>query len=200
MSNMSTLKNTHLHPRSTRNFMSAMATVTDGLAFFEVPSAGGIICETYYKIAGSLTDGKRPLLVLHGGPGSTHDYTLPLVHLHTTYGIPLIFYDQLGSGRSTHLKEKMGDTTFWTEELFMDELDNLIKVLGLSEFNVLGHSWGGMLAMRWAARRQAGGLRRLVVSNSPASMPLFVEGAMRLRKELPEAVQASCISTWLRTR
>ncbi|KAI0085706.1 Alpha/Beta hydrolase protein [Irpex rosettiformis] len=161
-------------------------------------------CQTFYKIYGSLsctsppTAGKHPLIIVHGGPGSTHDYVLPLVFLHTKYNIPLVFYDQLGSGESTHLPEKSGELgkAFWTEEVFMDQLDSLVKHLGLETqddgdkvYDILGHSWGGMLIMRWAARRQPKGLRKLVVSNSPASMELFVEGTLKLRKELPEEVQ-----------
>ncbi|KAI0697175.1 Alpha/Beta hydrolase protein [Cytidiella melzeri] len=85
----------------------------------------------------------------------------------------------------------MGDEGFWVEELFMDELDNLLKVIGLEggRYDVLGHSWGGMLAMRWAGTRQRQGLRKLVVSCSPASMGLLVEGTVQLRRELPRDIQ-----------
>ncbi len=79
----------------------------------------------------------------------------------------------------------------------MDQLDSLILFIGLEKeqegggYDVLGHSWGGMLAMRWVARRQPRGLRRLVVSNSPASMELFVKGALKLREKLPEDIRVS---------
>lgn len=79
----------------------------------------------------------------------------------------------------------------------MDQLDSLIVFLGLGKtekeegYDVLGHSWGGMLAMRWVARRQPKGLKKLVVSNSPASMELFVKGALKLREKLPEDIRVS---------
>ena len=60
--------------------MAAAVAFTEGFAQFKAPSTGGIACETYYKIAGSLTDGKRPLVILHGGPGSTHDYARDTYH------------------------------------------------------------------------------------------------------------------------
>lgn len=58
------------------------------------------------------------------------------------HSIPIVFYDQIGNGESTHIKDKPAD--FWNPELFMDELDNLLKHLGIYEnFDLLGHSWGG---------------------------------------------------------
>lgn len=101
-------------------------------------------CQTWYKIVGDLETPAVPLILLHGGPGASHDYLLPLVDL--APATPLIFYDQLGNGRSTHLPEKNGDEKFWTVELFMKELDNLIKHLGLQDrpIDVYGQSWGGV--------------------------------------------------------
>ncbi|KAK6828338.1 proline-specific peptidase [Apiospora arundinis] len=71
------------------------------------------------------------------------------------YGIPVVFYDQIGCGRSTHLRDRMKDDSFWTFDLFIAELDNLIDHLQLRDrgFYLLGQSWGGMLAGMFAARR-----------------------------------------------
>lgn len=127
---------------------------------------------------------------IHGGPGACHDYLLPLTDL--TPATPLVFYDQIGNGRSTHLPEKNGDEAFWTTELFKDELDNLIAHLGLAErpIDVYGHSWGGMLAAEWAATpSRSANLRRLVISNSLASMDAWRVGITKLRKQLPKDVQ-----------
>ncbi|EEB93073.1 hypothetical protein MPER_08321 [Moniliophthora perniciosa FA553] len=85
---------------------------------------------------------------------------------------PLIVYDQIGGGKSTHYSNKMGDTSFWTEELFVRELDNLINHLGVSDGYILcGHSWGGTLAARHAVR-QPKGLKKLVLMSAPADMKL----------------------------
>lgn len=162
--------------------------VTEGEIDFHVPAAGKP-CKTWYKVFGDLSSGKRPLVLLHGGPGATHFYLLPLKALAKQYGIPVVFYDQLGNGNSTHLQEKNGDTDFWTEELFRDELTNLLKALGINkDYDLLGQSWGGMLGSAFASYRPAG-LHRLIISNSPASMPLWMVACNKLREGLPKDVQ-----------
>ncbi len=143
--------------------------------------------QTWYRVTGDLeTASKAPVVVLHGGPGATHNYTLRMARL-SEQGWPVIHYDQLGAGLSTHLPEKGAD--FWTVELFLDELDNLLTGLGLSSgYHVIGQSWGGMLGAEHAIHRPAG-LRSLVIADSPASMDLWVAEANRLRDDLPPEVQ-----------
>ncbi|MGW6461755.1 proline iminopeptidase-family hydrolase [Streptomyces sp. NPDC055078] len=143
---------------------------------------------TYYRIT---TDTRsagrsgRPLVVVHGGPGCTHDYLLSLTDL-VSPERPVIHYDQLGNGRSTHLPDRPRE--FWTVELFLRELDRLLHTLGIGDYDLLGQSWGGMLAAEHAVRRPAG-LHRLVIANSPASMELWSAEAARLRGTLPREVQ-----------
>jgi L-proline amide hydrolase len=99
-------------------------------------------------------------------------------------------YDQLGCGHSTHLPEKNGDGDFWTVDLFLSELDNLLSHLGIqNDYDLLGQSWGGMLGASHAIR-QPKGLNKLVIADSPASMALWVEAAEKLRQQLPPDVQA----------
>ena len=143
--------------------------------------------ETWYRIEGELGGGPAPLVALHGGPGAVHDYLLPLVDL-AREGRAVVFYDQLGNGRSTHLPERKGDGDFWTPELFVRELANLIRHLGLERHHVLGQSWGGFLAQEYALTQPAG-LRSLVLSNTAASFPDFLAECNRLRTELPADVQ-----------
>ncbi|KAG2749131.1 proline-specific peptidase [Suillus brevipes Sb2] len=163
--------------------------VREGEADFNVPGAGKP-CKTWYKVYGTLPHPQNPpLVVLHGGPGSTHEYLDILSELTRLFDVPVILYDQLGNGRSTHLPEKNGDVDFWTVQLFVDELHNLLNHLSIHDnYDVLGHSWGGMLASDFATR-QPKGLRKLVISDSPASMALWVKGANELRKGLPQEVQ-----------
>lgn len=142
--------------------------------------------ETWYRITGDLGSGRTPLVVVHGGPGCTHDYVLSIAAL-AEEGRPVIHYDQVGAGNSTHLREKGAD--FWTVDLFLDELDNLLKHLGIQDsYHLLGQSWGGMLGAEHAIRQPAG-LRSLVISNSPASMALWVSEAQELRSELPDELR-----------
>lgn len=142
--------------------------------------------KTWYRITGNLDSGRTPLVVAHGGPGGTHDYLLTIADIARSRR-PVIHYDQLGSGRSTHLRENGAD--FWTVELFLDELQNLLEGLGIvDDYHLLGQSWGGMLGAEHAIRRPKG-LRSLVISNSPASMTLWLAAAAEMRALLPPDVQ-----------
>jgi pimeloyl-ACP methyl ester carboxylesterase len=112
-------------------------------------------CHTWYKVVGNLESNATPLVTLHGGPGVCHELLGPLTDLNTQHGIPVIFYDQIGNGKSTHLREFDGDAPFWTaaEEKFVKELENLVKYFGLhtTGFDLYGQSWGGLLGARYAS-------------------------------------------------
>jgi L-proline amide hydrolase len=159
----------------------AMTDVVEGFAPFGE-------WKTWYRITGDLNAGKTPLVVAHGGPGCTHDYVLALAKLAET-GRPVVHYDQIGAGRSTHMPERGGD--FWTVDLFLDELTNLLTFLGINDrYFLLGQSWGGMLGAEHGIRQPAG-LKALVISNSPASMALWSSEAKILRSELDPDVEAA---------
>ncbi|KAI1130218.1 proline-specific peptidase [Nemania abortiva] len=160
--------------------------VLEGEVNLEAPN-GGKPGSTWYKVYGNINSTVPALIALHGGPGAGHEYLSPLTNLYHKYGIPIVFYDQVGCGKSTHYREKRGDTSFWTFDLFIQELDNLVDHLKLREngFCVLGQSWGGMLGAVYATRHPKG-LRRLIIASSPASVPLYVVGNDQLRSELPK--------------
>jgi L-proline amide hydrolase len=146
--------------------------------------------ETWYRIVGELDPDaeQTPLVICHGGPGAAHDYCEPIADLSRS-GRACVLYDQLGCGRSEHLRDAPAD--FWTPQLFRDELVELTRHLGIERrYAVLGQSWGGMLAMEHALDHPPG-LRGIVVADSPASMRLWVEEANRLRADLPPEVQAT---------
>lgn len=141
--------------------------------------------ETWYTVRGDLSGGTPPLIVLHGGPGCTHDYVLAFGDIADT-GRPVVLYDQIGNGQSTHLRDKGPE--FWTVDLFIAELENLIDHLGARDgYHVLGQSWGGMLGAEFAVR-QPKGLISLVIADSPASMELWVQEANKLKAALPADV------------
>jgi L-proline amide hydrolase len=151
----------------------------------------GDTAETWYRVDGDLRpddpDSPAPLVALHGGPGATHDYLLALADL--ADGRPVVFYDQIGNGRSTHYPERGAD--FWTVELFVRELHNLVDGLGIAgRHHVLGSSWGGFLAQEYALT-QPPGLRSVVLADTAASFPDFLAEANRLRTELPPEVEAT---------
>lgn len=142
--------------------------------------------ETWYRVTGDLNSDKPPVFLLHGGPGAAHNY-IDSYKLLANDGRAVIHYDQLGCGNSTLLPDKGGD--FWTPQLFVDELENLVDHLGQRQaFHVLGQSWGGMLAAEYGVRRPQG-LKSLTIANSPASMELWVSEAMRQRKDMPQDIQ-----------
>ncbi|TSD76597.1 alpha/beta fold hydrolase [Pseudomonas sp. KBS0710] len=144
---------------------------------------------TWFRVTGDLKSGRLPLIVAHGGPGCTHDYVDSFKDLADT-GRAVVHYDQLGNGRSTHLRDAPAD--FWNVELFLAELNNLIEHLHIREYALLGQSWGGMLGAEHAVRQPAG-LKALIIANSPASMELWCAAAHELRQALPAEVQATLL-------
>ena len=133
------------------------------------------------------SDEKSPLVVLHGGPGAAHNYAHPIADLLTNLGRPVLLYDQIGCGKSSHHQNAPED--FWTIDLFLTELDLLLDHLKIhGDFHLLGHSWGGMLGMEYAVRKPEG-LKGLIIANSTPSMQLWVKEADRLRLTLPESIQ-----------
>ena len=142
--------------------------------------------QTWYRVDGELgADGPAPLVVLHGGPGATHDYLTPLAEL-ARDGRAVVLYDQVGNGRSTHHPDRGAD--YWSVDLFVRELANLLEHLGIADrYHVLGQSWGGFLAQEHAITQPLG-LRSLVLSNTALSFPDFVAEANRLRLDLPPGV------------
>ncbi|KAL4257775.1 peptidase S33 family protein [Pleurotus pulmonarius] len=163
--------------------LSPMTKETTGHAPFRV---GQETYQTWYKVVGELGAGHRPIVCLHGGGGMTHHYMLPHIALNLRLGVPVVFYDQLGNGESTHLPDAPKD--FWKPDLWVDELHNLLLHLGISDdFDLLGNSWGGMLAAHFATTQTNPGLKSLIVSNSPASIPLLKGATEALIDRYPDA-------------
>ncbi|HRP34714.1 MAG TPA: proline iminopeptidase-family hydrolase [Gammaproteobacteria bacterium] len=126
---------------------------------------------------------RRPLLCIHGGPGLGMAYLQPLEEMHTT-GRQVVFYDQLGCGGSDHPGTDFG----WSLELFLDELDAVRAAAGLDTCHLLGHGWGGMLALEHALRRPAG-IASLVLSSAVASVPQWRRELVTLVAALPEEIR-----------
>src|SRR5215468_5206547 len=105
--------------------------------------ANGVLI--YYKIIGRGT----PLMIVHGGPGASHDYFLPyLLPLARTNKV--VFIDERGSGRS----EKLEDASKYTVENMADDVEAVRQALNLGKINLLGHSYGGVLAQAYALKYQ----------------------------------------------
>jgi L-proline amide hydrolase len=146
--------------------------------------------ETWYRVVGDLhRDGAgAPVVICHGGPGLTHDYLTSVAELSRS-GRACVLYDQFGSGRSGHRRD--APVEFWTVELFVRELEALVEHLGIADaYHVIGHSWGGMLALELALRHRPG-LRRIVVADAFASARTYSSEVGRLVRELPADVRAT---------
>jgi L-proline amide hydrolase len=152
-------------------------------------AAAAIEGETAYWIWGDFSSNKLPLIVLHGGAGMPHSYMLPISLVSLDFGTPVVMYDQIGCGESTRFRERKGDETTWTPELFIAELENVIAALGIKQFDLMGHSWGAALAGVFAIRKQPPGLRKLIICNTPTDLVRLAESSAHLRKQMPSGVQ-----------
>lgn len=137
----------------------------------------------YRSVGGGGKDEHVPLMILHGGPGAPHDYLENLQELATDRQ-RVIFYDQLGCGRS----DKPDEPERWRIPRFVAEVDMVRGALGLERVHILGQSWGGMLAIEYALA-QPKGLASLILANTTSSIPLWVAEANRLRADLPPDMQ-----------
>ncbi len=138
--------------------------------------------KTWYKIVGANKKG-IPLLVLHGGPGASHDYLAPLEAL--TDGRPVVFYDQLGCGSS----DKPDDASLWTIERFVEELQQIREALGLKEVHIFGQSWGAALAVDYMLAKQPKGVVSLVLSGPLLSTSRWIEDQKNYLSEFPKDIQ-----------
>ena len=131
---------------------------------------------------------KIKLLLLSGGPGCSHEYFECMESFLPAVGIEIIYYDQIGTG----LSDNPNDTTMWDLPRYVEEVEQVRKALNLNKdnFYLLGHSWGGILAMQYALKYQDN-LKGLVISNMMASCPKYGEYSKVLQKQLnPEVLKS----------
>ena len=134
----------------------------------------------WYRIVGS--GNKTPLLLLHGGPGSSSYYLNPLKELSADR--PVIFFDQLGCGRSSRIT----DTSLMTLDNYVDEVEQLKKALGITTYFLYGHSWGTMLGIDYYLKHPEG-IKAIVFGSPLFSTDLWINDAKVLIKTLPHSVQ-----------
>jgi len=128
--------------------------------------------------------GETKVLLLHGGPGASHDYLENFADHLPQAGYELYLYDQLGSWRS----DQPDDPSLWTIERFREEVETVRQALGLDNFVLVGQSWGGMLGIEYALKYQDH-LKGLVISNMVASIPRYAAYVNELRRRMdPEKV------------
>jgi proline iminopeptidase len=140
---------------------------------------------TYYRIVGEASD-KAPLLLLHGGPGSTHNYFEVLDCMADT-GRQVISYDQIGCGNS-YLD---GHPELWTQQTWIDELIAIREYLHLDTVHILGQSWGAMQAIAYAIDQKPTGIKSLILSSGHASSSLWASEQHRLIHYMSREDQAA---------
>ena len=148
---------------------------TPGEGYVNVP--GG---KVWYRVVGEGPG--TPLVVLHGGPGAPSYYLESLARLGAER--PVVFYDQLGAGRSDH----PSDTTLWRIPRFMAELDSVRAQLGLTQIHLLGHSWGSMLATDYLLGG-ATGVESVILASPALSVARWEADADTLILTLPDSLQ-----------
>lgn len=141
----------------------------------------------YRIVGGGAEHEKTPLLTLHGGPGVPHDYITDMAAL-ASENRRVIFYDQLGCGRS----DQPNNPAMWTIERSVAEIDTVRHALGLEQVHLWGQSFGGLFALEYALS-QPSGLVSLILASSTSSIPLWIAEANRLREALPPEVQATLL-------
>ncbi len=139
----------------------AQAKDSSYAAKMRAPGVKMITVDGKYKVwTQKVGKGKIKLLLLHGGPANTHEYLENFPEYLAKEGVEIYFYDQLGSYHS----DQPRDTAIWRIGRFVDEVEQVRRALKLRRFYLLGHSWGGLLALEYAARYPRH-LRGLIVSN-----------------------------------
>lgn len=172
--------------QSGATLLGATLATSATAAFAAAPQAEGYATvpggRIFWRKFGS--GGKTPLLTLHGGPGSSHNYLLPLQALADER--PVIFYDQLGCGRA----DAPEDESVYSIQRSVDEVDAVRDALDLERVILLGHSWGALLAVEYLCQGRGKGVDRLILSGAMASIPQVMAGFDRLFATMPDGWSA----------
>lgn len=138
--------------------------------------------KVWYRIVGE--GNKTPLLLLHGGPGVPSYYLNPLAAL--AKDRPVIFYDQLGCGRS----DRITDSSLLTVEKFVEQVEEIRKALGFEKFYLYGQSWGTMLGMDYYLK-YPDRIKALIFSSPALNIHTWTNDADKLISTLPDSVQSA---------
>jgi proline iminopeptidase len=141
-----------------------------------IPVVGGKY-KVWTKKVGS---GSVKVLILHGGPGFSHEYLEALESFLPQAGIEMYYYDQLGCNNS----DQPDDPSLWTLARYTEEVEEVRRGLGLDQFVLFGHSWGGILAMEYALHYQQH-LRGLVISDMTAGTQSYLKRTALIKRQLP---------------
>jgi len=152
----------------------------------------GVPAETWYTVFGDLENTNQvPLIVAHGG-AATHHYLTSLSQLTTEYSIPIVLYDQLGFGLSSHFPAEAGNAEFWTVNLFVEQLKELVKYLKIADkYDFMGHSFGTVMGLEISSAQQnsSSGMRKQVLYSPAASVELLNDMMEVRREKAPKEIR-----------
>ncbi|SEK35003.1 proline iminopeptidase [Roseateles sp. YR242] len=159
------------------------ATVPDGLNPVGVRTAGvrlvPVVGGKYKVWTKRVGNGATKVLLLHGGPAFSHEYLEAIAAFLPEAGYEIYFYDQLGVNNS----DQPDDTSLWTVPRYLEEVEEVRRALGLDQFVLFGHSWGGVLAIEYALKHPLA-LKGLVISNMVAGMQAYLQRINHLKTTL----------------
>jgi proline iminopeptidase len=138
-----------------------------------------ITVDGHRVVAYSFGSGSETVLCLNGGPGLACDYLREAHSCLIDHGYRVVAFDQLGTGKS----DRSDDTSLWTIERYVGEVETVRQALGLGKVHLLGHSWGGWLAIDYALTHHDA-LKSLILEDTVADMPHLVGELNRLRGAL----------------
>ncbi|MBX2976031.1 MAG: proline iminopeptidase-family hydrolase [Ignavibacteriaceae bacterium] len=150
---------------------------SDNVGFIEVE--GGKI---WYKLINPNSN-KCPLIVIHGGPGATHDYLESIADINDNR--PILFYDQLGSGNS----DRPNNDNLWNIDRFLDELATIINYFNFGAVHLLGQSWGTMIAVDYLLRTNDSRVKSIILSAPCLSTELWMKDQRNYLSNLEIEVQ-----------
>ena len=160
-------------PRSQRDDLNPTGIRTAGIRL--VPVVNG----TYKVWTKKLGSGSVKVLLLHGGPGFSHEYLEAMESFLPQSGIEMYYYDQLGCNNS----DQPDDPSLWTLPRYVEEVEEVRRGLGLEQFVLYGHSWGGILAIDYALKYQSH-LRAVVISDMCAGMQAYIKRSEALKVQM----------------
>lgn len=162
---------------STNNSTVATSNTKDTANIIKTGGTKFILVDGKYKVwTKKVGDGKIKVLLLHGGPGFSHDYFECFEDFLPKEGIEFYYYDQLGCGNS----DAPTDTSLWNISRYVEEVEQVRNGLGLDSFYLLGHSWGSMLAMEYLQKYQSH-VKAAVLSNMTAGIKSYEAYAATLK-------------------
>ena len=147
-----------------------------------LPGVRYITLSSGYRVwTQKLGSGNHKVLMLHGGPGCTHEYLEKLAEDLSHHNIEVYLYDQLGSWHS----DQPDDPSLWTLERFISEIEEVRLSLGLENFYLYGQSCGGLWAIEYALTYSQTALKGLILSNITGSIESYIKHINELREQLP---------------